>query len=181
MRVSLLHFPLLTLGPGVRAGLWLQGCSIRCPGCMSKHTWSRSGGYEVSVAELSQELLSFPTSRLTVSGGEPLEQYEELLELLKSIREKFCDILLYTGYQWEVVQKKFGDILYMVDVVVAGPFVKGLYTKDRLKGSENQKVVVLNEKLYNLYREYSSLEKRALQKLRKGNKIYFLGIPENHV
>ena len=34
------HFPVTALGPGRRVGIWLQGCSIRCPGCMSLDTWA---------------------------------------------------------------------------------------------------------------------------------------------
>ncbi|HSV19446.1 MAG TPA: 4Fe-4S cluster-binding domain-containing protein, partial [Casimicrobiaceae bacterium] len=34
------HWPVTVLGPGKRIGLWLQGCSIHCPGCVSQDTWS---------------------------------------------------------------------------------------------------------------------------------------------
>ncbi len=30
------HFPVTVLGPGRRIGLWLQGCTIRCRGCVSQ-------------------------------------------------------------------------------------------------------------------------------------------------
>ena len=38
--LSRLHFPVTTLGPGRRIGIWFQGCSIRCPGCISADTWA---------------------------------------------------------------------------------------------------------------------------------------------
>ncbi|HZI36693.1 MAG TPA: 4Fe-4S cluster-binding domain-containing protein, partial [Acidimicrobiia bacterium] len=31
-------------GPGRRAALWVQGCSIRCPGCFNPHSWAFDGG-----------------------------------------------------------------------------------------------------------------------------------------
>jgi len=31
--ISRAHFPISTLGPGLRLGVWMQGCSIRCKGC----------------------------------------------------------------------------------------------------------------------------------------------------
>ncbi|WP_461325238.1 4Fe-4S cluster-binding domain-containing protein [Bradyrhizobium diazoefficiens] len=42
--VSRIHFPVTTLGPGRRLGIWFQGCSIRCPGCISMDTWMEGAG-----------------------------------------------------------------------------------------------------------------------------------------
>ena len=33
-------YPVTVLGPGKRIVVWTQGCSIRCKGCMSIHTWT---------------------------------------------------------------------------------------------------------------------------------------------
>lgn len=32
------HFPVTVLGPGA-LGIWTQGCSIGCKGCVSRDTW----------------------------------------------------------------------------------------------------------------------------------------------
>ncbi|MCO6722975.1 radical SAM protein, partial [Streptomyces sp. Vc714c-19] len=61
VRIGGTHFPLETLGPGRRRGVWVQGCSLACAGCMSRHTWDARGGTRVSVSAL-REL-----------GGEALE------------------------------------------------------------------------------------------------------------
>ncbi|HAU1321526.1 TPA: radical SAM protein, partial [Legionella pneumophila] len=42
--ISRVHFPVTTLGPGHRIGIWFQGCSIRCPGCISTDTWNINKG-----------------------------------------------------------------------------------------------------------------------------------------
>jgi len=31
-------------GPGTRSALWVQGCTIRCPGCFNPHLWGARGG-----------------------------------------------------------------------------------------------------------------------------------------
>ncbi len=176
LRTSLIHFPVLALGPGVRVGLWTQGCSIRCRGCMSVHTWSFEGGRLISIKELSEKLSSYPSERLTISGGEPLDQYEALTKLLLLVRDRFEDILLYTGYEYKEVKERFPKILRLVDVLVAGPYMKGFPSKSRLKGSENQKVVFLNKKLKNLYEEYERSEP-VLQRIVEKDYTIYIGIP----
>ena len=41
--VNRLHWPVTVLGPGRRVGIWMQGCSIGCPGCVSRDTWPALG------------------------------------------------------------------------------------------------------------------------------------------
>ncbi|WP_265296149.1 4Fe-4S cluster-binding domain-containing protein [Streptomyces sp. SHP 1-2] len=85
VRISGTHYPLETLGPGPRLGVWFQGCTLACPGCMSRHTWDGRGGGARSVAdvlELWSAALAAGARGLTVSGGEPLQQPEALAALL---------------------------------------------------------------------------------------------------
>lgn len=42
--LSRIHFPVTTLGPGNRIGIWFQGCSIQCQGCVSVDTWGTGKG-----------------------------------------------------------------------------------------------------------------------------------------
>jgi len=82
-------------GEGLRAGtaavfIRLSGCSLRCPYCDTRDAWSV--GRRMSVAEIAAAVAelkrSFPTSRLVITGGEPLEQ--DLKELLvRCRREKY--------------------------------------------------------------------------------------------
>jgi anaerobic ribonucleoside-triphosphate reductase activating protein len=46
------HFPVTVLGPGRRIGLWLQGCSIRCAGCVSRDTWEAGAGHAMPIERL---------------------------------------------------------------------------------------------------------------------------------
>ncbi|MER7764029.1 4Fe-4S single cluster domain-containing protein [Streptomyces sp. NPDC097619] len=85
IEISGTHFPLRTLGPGRRLGVWFQGCPLACAGCMSRHTWEAGAGRSTTVVELLdlwREALSAGAEGLTVSGGEPLEQADGLAEFL---------------------------------------------------------------------------------------------------
>ena len=40
IRLNKAHYPVTALGPGRRIGLWLQGCALACPGCISQDSWA---------------------------------------------------------------------------------------------------------------------------------------------
>lgn len=54
-------------GPGARFVIWLQGCTLGCPGCFNPTTHTESGGQLRPVAELLAELAS------AARGGESIE------------------------------------------------------------------------------------------------------------
>jgi Organic radical activating enzymes len=176
--VSLVHYPVYVLGPGVRVGLWTQGCSIKCKGCMSKHTWVFDESKGIDIESLSRKLINYKCSRLTISGGEPFDQPEAFLELLKRVRPYFEDILVYSGYKMEFLKEKFPEHLSFIDALVDGEFIEGLESNVLYKGSDNQKLFVLNENLKEFYIEWAKNEKdKLLQLVEKDNIIYLIGIP----
>jgi len=100
--VSRLHFPVTTLGPGRRLGVWLQGCSIRCPGCISVDTWDEGSGM-IDAEELLRavDLHAREADGLTVSGGEPFEQPAALASLLTRWRASSDgSTLVFTGREF---------------------------------------------------------------------------------
>ena len=108
-------------GPGVRYTIWLQGCSIHCPGCSNTDTWDPQGGYEKSVADIIKDIKAEPgLDGVTITGGEPLDQYEAVLELCKRLFGK-TSVFLTTGYIATRVahQKKTGIIPYL-DIICTG-------------------------------------------------------------
>ena len=95
-------------GPGVRAVLWVQGCSLACPGCFNPDTHALTGGERVPVTDIFQRLIALSASieGLTISGGEPLQQRRSLLALLQRVRQETpLSVVLFTGYTWEEVQR----------------------------------------------------------------------------
>ena len=88
LSLSRVHFPVTTLGPGRRLGIWFQGCSIRCPGCISADTWG-PGKRRVGIAQLLEQLTPWlaEAEGITLSGGEPFDQFPALLALLQGLRQ----------------------------------------------------------------------------------------------
>ena len=177
--INLIHFPVYTLGVGKRIGLWFQGCSIRCKGCMSKYTWDFDEKYKTNVEDVLKEIFSFNVKKITISGGEPFDQSEALEYILKKLKENnFDDILVYTGYEYDELTKKYKNILDYIDVLIAGRFIEGLESNYIWKGSENQKMYIFNKKLEKIYNDYKKKKKdKRLQIVEKNNDIYILGIP----
>ena len=78
-------------GPGLRCVVFMQGCSLRCAYCHNPDTWNTSGR-EYRVEEIFDKVMRFrpyfgKTGGVTVSGGEPLMQWEFVAELFRRLKE----------------------------------------------------------------------------------------------
>ncbi|MET8179765.1 4Fe-4S single cluster domain-containing protein [Streptomyces sp. NPDC005336] len=182
------HYPVTSLGPGTRAGIWTQGCTIGCAGCVSKDTWVADPATSVDVDALIGWLASLPEplDGVTVSGGEPFQQPKALAALLRGVdtwragQAPPVDILVYSGYSLSRLRREHPDILSSCDAVVTGRYVERLNRPGlRWRGSANQRVTALTE----LGRErYEGAEEPAagspsMQVSVEGNRIWFIGIP----
>jgi len=141
-------------GPGARAVLWTQGCRRRCPGCFNPDTHPHTGGVLVAVDALAAGLAARAAANpslegVTLSGGEPLEQLEPLLALLRRLRrDTALSTLLFTGYTWdEMLALPHADaLLTCLDVVIAGPYDPSQHLGAGLLGSANQTVYCLTSR-----------------------------------
>lgn len=147
MNIRSITYPDICNGLGNRVTLWVSGCSHHCKGCHNKCTWGFETGRKFDNAEKERlfSILSLPYMKgLTLSGGDPIDNYEGVLPLVKECKEKFPDkdIWLYTGYTLEQLSEIGKDeILRYVDYVVDGEFV--LEKRDitlAFRGSSNQNI-----------------------------------------
>lgn len=98
MRISEIFVSVQGEGPSIgRPALFLRlsYCNLRCVWCDTKYSWYE--GIEKSVSNIFEEVLeylrSYPKVRLlVVTGGEPLLQKEELLELLWRLKKEVPDL-----------------------------------------------------------------------------------------
>jgi len=133
-------------GPGWRSVVWVQGCSLGCPGCFNPQTHGREEGETLEVAEVMERILAAGTEGLTVSGGEPLQQAEAVVTFLEAARAAGLSTLLFTGFAWEEIQRlpQAPRILVCVDVMVAGRYVAEQRVAHGLLGSANQTLHLLS-------------------------------------
>lgn len=132
----------LANGPGIRCCLWLQGCSLGCPGCFNPETHDFAGGASYNIDDVFGWIREAPgVEGLTVSGGEPLQQVESLMELLELVRSKTdLSVLVFTGFPFEAAEQipSFWKLKPLIDVLIAGPYVEGLAVRSSLISSTNK-------------------------------------------
>lgn len=130
-------------GPGKRGVVWVQGCSRHCEGCFNVETQSFSGGTEMDCESILNQFDLNTIQGLTVSGGEPFEQAEELKQLLKAAKQKNLNTLVYSGYKFDELSCNYSDVLLFCDYLIDGPYQKGNQSKCRWAGSGNQRFLEL--------------------------------------
>lgn len=130
-------------GPGVRAVLWFQGCTLACPGCFNSAAQDPLGGEERETEVLLAAIVSLKDIEgVTFSGGEPFHQPDALLELATGARTHGLGVVVFSGHTLEALrgQPLGTDILAQVDTLIAGPYVEALRHPRGLIASENQRV-----------------------------------------
>lgn len=140
-------------GPGVRVGIYTQGCPFHCEGCWNEDTWDFNGGREIDD-EVITEILSAASKEyicgISILGGEPLihdniDTLKQIVRLLKVI-DASKTVWIWTGYLYENLDSKQMSLLKLCDVLVDGQFEeekKDLNLKYR--GSSNQRVIDLKK------------------------------------
>jgi anaerobic ribonucleoside-triphosphate reductase activating protein len=152
-------YPITVLGPGERIAVWTQGCSIRCKGCMSKHTWEFNKNYKKNIKEFIHELNQYNCKSITISGGEPFDQINFLFFLKELRNNGFDDILVYSGYPYNFIKQSFKKCLFYIDVLISEPFESGNESLLAYKGSDNQKAIIFNKKIFNKYKKFLTSKK----------------------
>lgn len=136
-------------GVGFRFTLFTQGCPHGCEGCQNPQTHDFSGGKEMSVGEIVDELLSNPlTDGITFSGGEPFCQAADCAKIAEIARDSRLNVWTYTGYTFEQLiemsktDKDTEKLLLLTDVLVDGKFILSEKTYDApWRGSRNQRLI----------------------------------------
>ena len=182
MYVDRVLFPVTALGPGKRIAVWLVGCHRHCPGCANPELWSPKPSQKISVEKLSKMIRQMAIERqadgLTITGGEPFEQSEELLELLDSLRDLRLNTLVFSGYKLEELQRseKAKKALELIDALIDGEYIREQNDgKAVLRGSANQRINILNPSCRTDYKEYL-LAGRQIQNFVYRDTILSVGI-----
>lgn len=141
-------------GPGARFVVWMQGCTLGCPGCFNPATHSTEGGREVDIDALAAEIAAAhaasPIEGVSLSGGEPLQQADAAAALLAAVRERSPTLstLAFSGYTLEEIRAlpHGNDVLARLDVLIDGRYVASERLATGLRGSANQRIQLLTNR-----------------------------------
>jgi anaerobic ribonucleoside-triphosphate reductase activating protein len=159
-------------GPGVRAVIYFQGCTLGCRHCWNPDTHRFSGAERRrSAAEIADSVIvaheACPLDGVTFSGGEPMQQADGLLALIESLgsRSPWLSFGMYSGYSeqelacglyWcrselsqDARQQIWRSIRSHLDFAVLGRYVAARPSTLPLRSSSNQKLALFS----NRYRE----------------------------
>lgn len=184
--LSRIHFPVTTLGPGRRIGIWFQGCSIRCKGCVSADTWDIGKG-GVSIEEILTVTSTWlnEADGITISGGEPFDQPEALESLLVQFRVKTdIDILVYSGHSFEKILPLIEKFKGSIDALITDPYKENDPQTLALRGSDNQRLhclTPLGELRFRQYDRPLKASERAFDIMfDEEGPIWLAGIPKRN-
>lgn len=166
------------LGPGLRAVVWVQGCPFRCRGCLAPEWIPPRPARRMTPAELAAELLHDPdVTGLTFSGGEPMEQAEGLAETARLVRrERDVTLICFSGFRREELDGRAdaAGLLAETDVLIDGRYVDARNDDRGLRGSDNQRVHHLTDRLRGF--DLETGPRRAEFRLR-GAETLLVGVP----
>jgi anaerobic ribonucleoside-triphosphate reductase activating protein len=175
------HISTTALGPGNRAGIWVQGCPFNCKGCIAPE-WTLPGGQEWLPSSLAEKILDQnDLDGVTISGGEPMQQSKGLIELIRILRKvkPNLNVICFSGYRHKelVIRPPTPDVpdfLKEIDLLIDGPYIESLNDGVGLRGSQNQELHYLTDKLIGCKIETFP---RKIEVIIQDGHAFIIGIP----
>lgn len=128
------------IGPTVQGeGIWtgcpsmfvrVQGCSLRCPNCDTKHSWEFNDE-ETPLLDIQRRLLEHPTPDLVITGGEPMDplHQEGVSSLAKWAHDIGRRVTIETSGYWAGAFTFNINLMHWVTLWSISPKLPGLGIK----------------------------------------------------
>ena len=149
----------LVNGPGVRATLFVTGCSHGCEGCFNSGIWNPNTGLpftqeieDTIISDLLDEKIV--RAGLSLLGGDPLfrKNLPTTVKLIERVKtETTKTIWLWTGYTMSELKADdtFQQVLKNCDVIIDGRFeLRKADPSLKYRGSANQQIWENNKGVY---------------------------------
>lgn len=156
MKIFDVNWKAVTAGPSPhnneRTEVFLLGCKKAlegnpCKGCFNQATWNANlATIEDTPEEAAENIFKYaPNKYITIGGGEPTDQIDELIIFTRLLKEKGYHVMMYTwrslyaiikGEYSEDFKLKFLTLMNSIDILVDGEFQEEnkLYIHDQSDG-----------------------------------------------
>ena len=165
-----LRWDVQTAGPSPndnkRTEVYFAGCSKAingnpCKNCFNTKLWYPDNSKQTTPEELANKIISLSSNKyVTICGGEPTDQIDDLIKLCSILKIFKYNILVYTYHIYEdmINNDKYKKLFTLIDMLVDGPYIdsKRVYKDNGTDGiyssigSSNQRLIFF----YNGYAPY---------------------------
>ena len=97
-------------------------------------------------------------------------------QLLPELAKFNNDILVYTGFDYEEILQKYPEIVAQIGVLIDGKYMQERNNGAVLRGSDNQRIIILNDQLADKYICYLSTVQNEIQNFTALDGVISVGI-----
>lgn len=131
--------------------LWLQGCPIRCAGCINPDFQAFVPRHILPVRKVLALIRKCSAIEgVTYSGGEPMAQARQLVKLTRELKALGLSVFCYSGYTYDQLLRQgdedVSELLSLLDILVDGPYEQDKHCDLLWRGSSNQAVRFLSDR-----------------------------------
>jgi anaerobic ribonucleoside-triphosphate reductase activating protein len=114
-------------GPGRRWALWVQGCTIRCPGCCNPEMFVADGGTAWTLDALVARMHAAAdrgVEGISLLGGEPFEQVAGATAIAEAAKARGLTVMVFSGYTLDELRARpdAAPLLALADLLVDGRY-----------------------------------------------------------
>lgn len=169
-----------SLGPGKRFALWVQGCPFNCRNCVSPDWIPFKRATVASIRKVAKMIIdTVEIEGISISGGEPMMQAGRLAQLLEIVKKERpeLNVIVFSGFRLEqLIWEEARMLLGYTDVLIDGLYIEKLNDDKGLRGSSNQQVHFLTERLMK-YKDTFLEKGRSLEFHIKNDGVLMVGVP----
>ena len=180
MYIARILYPVTVLGPGKRIGIWFNGCEHHCAGCSNPELWEPKECYKTTLKTLmllvEHICKTQPVDGFTLTGGDPFAQADALEKLLPELAKFTNDILVYTGFTYDDILHKYPETVSQIGVLIDGKYIQERNNGAILRGSDNQRIIILDDSLSIKYRRYLMKTHNEIQNFTALDGVISVGI-----
>lgn len=138
--------------------------------------WSFEKHEEYSISQLIKMIAAENVEGVTILGGEPLDQFDEILQFCSECQKAGFSVMLFTGYELsEIENSDKVKIKSVADILITGRYDESLRTLDhQWIGSTNQQILFLTDR----YKNFKIINGNYMEiDIEENGKMTILGFP----